>query len=329
MTIKRYLIFLAIVSIMLIQACSKLIYPVYPIPDYTGTIEWEEVSQEAGWTGRWDHAAVSFHGKIWILGGYNPGNTKSDSYLEDVWNSSNGESRELINASAPWHGRRGHAVVVFDDGDGESIFLIGGYSVDEQTGFRQYNNDVWNSSDGISWVQIKANSIPGRTSKNDWSPRFNHRCEVFSYQGKSYIYLIAGRGTYGSHDEGGAHLDKPVYQWQELWSSADGINWEAENDELKFPQSYLYRTQHQIIHYADFIWGFPGKNSTSVYFSNSPDTYSIWKFDSHGNWSVDSEGPPFMPVYGYALVLHDNKIWILGGHTANHGPSNAVWSGNL
>ena len=238
---------------------------------------------------------------------------------------------------------------------------------------------------GIIWEEIKTNTSPESDSKSDWSPRFNHRCEVLNQEGKSYIYLIAGAsidqgtpaylgmtyfndvwrsengvdwekldtqdfgiraehsttvdllngkmymqgGTYGSWDANETHLDKPVYQWQDLWSSMDGIHWDAENDDEEFPQSYLYRTQHQIVHYEGYIWGFPGKNSTSVHYSKNPDTYAIWKVDNKGNWTVDSKGPPFMPLYGYVLVRHDNRIFMLGGHTTDRGPSNEVWFGKF
>jgi len=380
---KTFLPVLFIGFCFLHQSCSKLISPVYPIPEYTGSLLWEEINTESIWSERWDHSAVKYQNKIWIFGGYNPGNTSSDSYFEDVWSSSDGKSWDLLTSEAPWLGRRGHATVVFDNGDGESIYLIGGYSVDEESGYRQYCNDVWKSADGINWSQIKTNSIPAMDSDTDWYPRFNHCCDVVSQDGKPYILLIAGAtiekgspahhgmiyfsdvwksengiewskmetqefgiraehstsvnpengriymqgGSYGSHDEGDNHLDKPVSQWQKLWSSQDGIHWTAENDVAGFPQAYLYRAQHKILHYGGYLWGFPGKSSNSVLYSKNPDTYAICKIDESGSWTVDSEGPPFIPTYGYAAVVFQDKIWVLGGHTASHGPSNQVWAG--
>jgi len=370
---------------LLLPGCSKLIYDVYPVPEYTGSLIWEEVSEVSAWAGRWDHALVVFKDKLWVIGGYNPGSREGDSYLEDVWYSADGSGWELATGSAPWLGRRGHAAVVFNDGSGESIYILGGFSVDESTGRRQYNNDVWKTTDGINWACIKENSVTTLQSSIDWMPRFNHRCEVMKAGNRDYIYLIAGSfmehnspaytgltylndvwrsadgvnwekldnkdfgirsehsttldhqtgkiymqgGTYGSHDEYNAHNDKPVYRWQELWVSSDGIEWEALNDPDGFYQEYLYRAQHQIIYYEGFIWGFPGKGSTSVNFAKDPDTYAIWKYDTRGNWSVDSEGPPFTPVYGYTMLVFQGKIWLIGGHTADRGPSSAVWSGHL
>ena len=382
---NRYLIVCLLCSLLMIQACTKLFYPVYPIPEYTGSISWELINKKADWYGRWDHSAVSFQQKIWIFGGYNPGQVKGDSYLEDVWSSADGISWDLVTDKAPWLGRRGHSSIVFNDGSGQAIYLIGGYSVNDESGIRQYNNDVWKSSDGISWVEIKTNSHPNSDSRVDWAPRFNHRCEVLDLEGKTYIYLLAGAvieqdkpgylgmkyfsdvwrtgdgvnweklnnndfghrsehattvdnnngiiymqgGTYGIHDGENTHLDKPVYQWQELWSSTDGIHWEADNDEQGFPQAYLYRTQHQLVHFKGDLWGFPGKSSSSIHFSKNPDTYAIWKVDKEGNWIVDSEGPPFMPMYGYTLTIHNNKIFILGGNRTDFGPGSQVWSGTL
>lgn len=56
-------------------------------------------------------------------------------------NSANGKTWELVQANVPWKGRRGHTVTVFDDGNGEAMFLIGGFSVNEATGYGQYNSE--------------------------------------------------------------------------------------------------------------------------------------------------------------------------------------------
>ena len=385
MTAKNLTPAFVLLICLLTTSCSKVIFEVYPIPEYTGTMTWKQVENDVSWTGRWDHASVVYQNKIWVLGGYNSGNRDQDSYFEDVWCSDDGKRWDLVNSSAPWLGRRGHAAVVFDDGSGEAMFLIGGFTVEEGSGSRQYCNDVWKSVDGNTWLEIKPNTQPGFGSENDWVPRFNHRCEVVNIEGKQVILLIAGAtmeqnapanqgmnylndvwstengitwkrldsndfgirsehstsvdpvtkriylqgGTYGIHDAGETRTDKPVYQWQELWSSADGLKWTAENDELGFPQACLYRAQHQIIHYGDYLWGFPGKNSNSASFSDNSDTYAIWKIDQYGTWSVDSDGPPFKPRYGYSLVVFMDQIWILGGYTTHRGPGNEIWAGQL
>lgn len=79
---------------------------------------------------------------MWVTGGYNPGQISGDTYYEDVWSSTDGKSWELVTNNAPWLGRRSHQLVNFDDGSGEAMYLIGGFSVNEETGYRQFNNDV-------------------------------------------------------------------------------------------------------------------------------------------------------------------------------------------
>lgn len=383
--IRKIIFLILFAGFLIFPACSKWIFPVYPIPEYSGSMTWEMVTKKAEWQGRWDHASISFDDKIWIFGGFSSGEIGRDNYLEDVWSSEDGHNWKMLTDSAPWGGRRGHSVVVLKNNGTESVLLIGGFSVDEETGIRQYNNDVWETKDGINWELIKPNSKPPTDSDTDWYPRFNHRCEIMSFDGTDHIILIAGAtikkdspayqgmeylndlwissdgtswkrlnnddigirsehascidvdnnklyvqgGTFGKHDPEGSHLDKPVYQWQELWSTADGINWEAENDVTGFHQEYLYRSQHEMISYQGKIWCFPGKSSSSVHYSKNPDTYSIWTVDKVGKWGVDSEGPPFMPRYGYSLIFHDNSIFIIGGHTADKGPSNEVWIGKI
>ena len=140
--------------------CEFESYRDYRTPEYDGVFSWTEVTKKAEWPKRWDHSSLSYDGRLWVIGGYNPGLVKGDTYLEDVWSSEDGVNWTEETASAPWLGRRGHASVVFDDGGGEAMYVIGGFVVDEETGYREYRNDVWRSTDGSSWSQIKERTEP-------------------------------------------------------------------------------------------------------------------------------------------------------------------------
>ena len=111
-------IFLPAAFILLLISCEYTSLEEYAHPAYDGQLNWTEVTKKAAWPERYDHAALAFDNKLWIFGGYNPGQVRGDTYYEDIWNSADGITWERVSNSAPWLGRRGHRVVVFDDGSG-------------------------------------------------------------------------------------------------------------------------------------------------------------------------------------------------------------------
>lgn len=78
------------------------------------------------------------------------------------------------------------------------------------------------------------------------------------------------------------------------------------------------------------LFGFPGKNSSNVHQGfNDPSNFTFWRLDPGNLWTIDSEGSDFGARYGYSLVKHDGKVWILGGVSGSHGPENDVWYGEI
>jgi hypothetical protein len=370
----------------LFTSCEFMSYKEYEPAPYDGAFNWTELVRNAEWGNRYDHAAVSFNDKIWVLGGYNGGITFGDTYYEDVWSSEDGEKWTEELEVAPWHGRRGHSVVVHDAGDGEAMYLIGGFEVDEETGYRQYTNDVWRSIDGKNWSQIKERTEPPLDSLYDWYPRMEHSCVVKSIDGEDFVYLVAGRSmredingrfatiyhndvwrsqdlinweridnnNYGirgdqafaldpssgrMYMQGGTHgfvftsennSEHPIEGWELLWYSDDGKNWNALTDTTGFDPATLWRSSHQIVYYNNSLWGFPGKTtSTEHYLFGNTQYHTIWRYHNNGEWEVDSNGAAFDPRHGYAALVHDDKVWILGGFTSNSGQANDVWYGEL
>jgi hypothetical protein len=384
--IKNWKLFYGGAILLLLSGCEFESYKNYRTPPYEGVFTWTQVTKKAEWPNRWDHTSVYFNNRLWIMGGYNPGIVKGDTYLEDVWSSADGRTWNQETGSAPWLGRRGHASVVFDDGSGEAIYVIGGFEVNEKIGYRQYTNDVWRSTNGSEWTQIKERTYPELDSLYDWFPRFNHACVVANHGGIDYIYLIGGatmleehntrysmvyfndvwRTTDGIHWEslpnndfgiraehaavvdpvsgriyiqGGRHGvifegenngTHPLPDWQWLWSSTDGVNWIPENDTAEFEQSYLYRAEHHLVIQDGTLFGLPGRTDSNVHFhfARSRD-YTFWRKDPGNLWTVDSEGSDFDGRYGYSTVLHNNRVWILGGDTNSGGPANDVWYGEI
>ena len=372
--------------LLLSASCEFQSYRDYEYDEYDGAFEWNRLVKNAGWQNRYGHAAVVFDDKIWIMGGYNPGVLKGDTYYEDVWSSADGESWELVLEKAPWLGRRGHRLVSFNDGSGEAMYLVGGFTVNEETGYREYANDVWKSDDGARWTQIKPNTHPEYRSDEDWFPRFNHVLVTAKHGGIDYMYIIGGasmldshsaqyamkyfndvwRSTdgieweklnnndYGIRSEAGAAVDPntgrifmqggvhgvvfieadstthPRDDWHWIWSSDDGVNWVPENDTAMLDQGLLWRSDHHLVFYNNTLWSLPGKTVSNVHYHLTyDDHYVIWKREGYGLYSVDSYGIDIDPRHGYAAVVKDEKLFILGGFTSSYGQSNDVWTGQI
>src|SRR5210317_576839 len=119
---KRWMAFFAVI-VLILSSCEFESYEDYGFEPYDGAFEWTQLVKNAEWGNRYGHAAVTYKGKLWVMGGYNPGKVTGDTYYEDVWCSQDGIEWCEVLEKAPWKGRRGHQLVVFNDGNGEAIYL--------------------------------------------------------------------------------------------------------------------------------------------------------------------------------------------------------------
>jgi len=304
---------------LLAGGCEFESYNDYALPEYDGEFNWVEVTRHAAWSNRYDHASVVFNNKIWVIGGYNPGQVKGDTYYEDVWSSADGESWTLENGNAPWLGRRGHSVVVFDDGSGEAMYLTGGFSVNEESGYRQYNNDVWKSSDGKNWNEIKPRVYPigDSTYTSDWFPRMNHSCLVANHNGTDYMYIIGGYTML--EDIGGRYS---VKYFNDVWRSTDGVTWDslAHND-------YGIRAEHAaaVDPATGRIYvqgGTHGVIFDPVMNGSHPiqNWQAIWSTGDGTDWSMEldtSLNSGYLWRADHQMVFYRNELWSLPGKTTS------------
>lgn len=314
---NRYILTGWIVLTIVLGGCEFQSYEEYGIDPYDGSLTFVEVTGKADWKNRYDHAAVAFDEKLWVLGGYNPGEVKGDTYYEDVWSSVDGSTWELVTANAPWLGRRGHKVVVFDSGDGEAMYLIGGYSVDGTTGYRQYNNDVWKSADGISWTRIVERTYPQLNSRDTLFPRMDFAAVTARHNDSSYIYVIGGRTQLENHS--GTYAN--VY-FNDVWRSADGISWERLDNE-----DFGERAGHAAA--VDALTG-------TIYIQGGRPGI-LFETEDRASWPVDyweylwssPDGIHWTPSYDSAvdksylyrneheMVFYKDELWVFPGSTTS------------
>jgi hypothetical protein len=113
--------------------------------------QWVNVTNEAAYAPRDGAGALVFQGRMWLLGGWHPGDKTHFPRIcnNEVWSSRDGAEWTLekpntfldanFDAAADWEGRHTAGYAVHDG----KMWIIGG-----DANQRHYQNDVWNSDDG-------------------------------------------------------------------------------------------------------------------------------------------------------------------------------------
>lgn len=118
-------------------------------------VTWNQTTS-AGWSGRYGHASVVFNNKIWVMGGA----IGMGTLANDVWSSSDGVHWNQVTSQATWSPRFGSSLQVYNN----KMYLMGGETVSTNPVCCTYpsTNEVWSSTDGITWVPVPQNQWPAR-----------------------------------------------------------------------------------------------------------------------------------------------------------------------
>jgi len=150
------------------------------IPEY----EWQPITMTAPWAARDGAGLLSFQGKMWLLGGWNPDPAVREFFPlicnNEVWSSEDGAKWSLVkpntfkdrsfDPASDWEGRHTAGYAVYHD----RMWIIGG-----DCNQKHDQNDVWNSTDGIQWTEL---------SDTPWKPR--HAASLVVHNGS--LWMIAG-----------------------------------------------------------------------------------------------------------------------------------------
>lgn len=294
---------------------------------------WSCITREAEFAPRDGAGALSFKGKMWLLGGWNPQDKKHFPHIcnSEVWSSPDGFEWTLEVGDAPWEGRHTAGYVVHRD----RMWIVGG---DCNQG--HYQNDVWASEDGVHWDCI-TDSVP-------WAPRALHHTAVFrdriwvmggqtmggfvedaddcfyrdiwcSEDGRAWDRVTpdepywCARGMIGGSAVlngrlwilGGGTYDTPRRRdrnyYNSVWSSADGVLWTSHTPHA----SWAARQYHDVAVWDGKLWvmeGFSGANRNDVWFS------------SDGNSWQELTGTPWAPRHAASVFVHDGALWMVAGN---------------
>ncbi|MCX6744492.1 MAG: hypothetical protein NTX82_03140, partial [Candidatus Parcubacteria bacterium] len=249
-----------------------------------------------GWSARWGNKLVVYNNNIWLIGGcvsYDStfSNCAAINRKNDVW-SFDGNTWLLKTASANFSSRFEMAVAEYDN----KMWVLGG---------RDNNNlnDVWYSTDGISWTSAPMANWPGRYSLN-----------AVNYDNGSgnRLWVIGGRDNVGSKtDVWAANNPLAIDNWQQItsnggWGSRYGYNF------INYDERLI------ILGGCDISGVFNGICDSSSYLND------IW-------WSIDGENwAQIIPTQAWparflaSAGIFNNHIYIRAGQAAS-GPLNDLW----
>lgn len=239
-------------------------------------ITWEPATRSAPFSPRSGNAFLSHNGSLWVIGGLSHKETgfykKDEVCNNDVWSSQDGVTWTLVTPYAGFAPRCSLVSAVYDN----KMWVAGGRGSWDVKNFSQTYNDLWYSSDGITWVNA--------TRSVDITPRFISAAFVFDHS--LWIY---GWGDTGI-----------------LWRSDDGIHWKAVP---VAPGQYPSSTPSVVLVQDNKIWFIQGSSWGSR--SASP----VWYSDDGSSWTTFSPEFSVLSKRGSWMnngVVFNNRMWLIG-----------------
>ena len=283
----------------------------------TDGANWTLESLTAPWSAREGHTALSFNGRLWIIGGQDDIWSSADGLVwkcecagtafgtrnwhtsvvfnnrmwviggsaDDVWSSADGVAWRQELTVAPWGLRAGHQSVVLNG----RIYLMGG------TVSGGFMNDIWSSSDGITW-QLD-------TSAASWGARDGASATL--HNGR--MYLLGGT----------INLSGDLVPVADVWSSTDGVNWSAET----FWASWSARAGATMVSWNSELWVLGGNGADGVGFMDA------WSSTDGSSWIEQAPYTGLPPGrLSDARCTFNGRLWLIGGATTGYTVFGDVWS---
>lgn len=261
------------------------------------TYRWECMTENAAFAARDGAGALVFKDRMWLLGGWNPGDKVHFPHIcnSEVWSSADGKTWTLENLQAPWEGRHTAGYAVHRD----RMWIVGG-----DCNQKHYQNDVWSSADGIHWDLIHDN-VP-------WAPRVLHYTLVYDDK----IWVIGGQSM-PSFDGGG---EEAFYN--DVWSSADGATWTQVLDHAPWVPRGMIGSN---VVFQDRIW-LLGGGTYDTPFTPTRNFYNdVWSTADGVNWKQHLESAPWAPRQYHEVAAFDDRMWVMEGYNKESGNRNDVW----
>ncbi|MCU0641140.1 MAG: hypothetical protein MUC35_03505 [Candidatus Margulisbacteria bacterium] len=190
---------------------------------------------------------------------------------------------DLVTAAAAFPSREGHAVVAFDDGSGEKMWLLGG--VDSVRTPNVHYRDVWSSTDGVTWTLA--------TAEANFTSRESFACVVADLGSGRRLWVIGGNDATTSYGD--------------VWSSTNGISWECATTEAQFGP----RDGHTAVLHNSRLWVIAGEDAPNS--SSSGLNSDVWSSSDGAVWTQEASATSFGIRYRHSSTPFNGKMWVAGG----------------
>ncbi len=182
----------------------------------------------------------------------------------------------LVTDAPGWGARGGHKVLEFDN----KLWVIGG-----ETCCGGRFNDVWSSTDGQNWELVTDNA--------PWTGRSQFGATVFD--GK--MWLTGGNSSYTSGNE-----------FNDVWSSTDGLNWTLETDNPEFAPRYGV----EMVTFNGKMLVMGGRDAPVSY-----SRHQIWSSEDGVNWEMIYDDEEAFRITGAQYEVVDNVLYRLAHREDN------------
>jgi len=255
-------------------------------------------------------------------------------------------------------GRRGaHSSVVFDN----KVWAVSGRVFDIDGTYLGEPNDVWNSDDGVDWIQVTDNAnFRGRSRHS--SVVFNDKMwilgGIIGTESTSEIWnsddginwtLVSDTSGLDFRDDNVMVFDNKLWLIDdEVWFSEDGVVWSLAYNDTRIRGSLVnYQDKMVVVSLSDsevhisedgFNWETTSNNLNTLLESISSidediavfdnKMWSLGSFDSKLvysddgiQWNLANETSVVPFLFASTTAVLNNKLWVIGGYT--NGSNNA------
>jgi len=267
--------------------------------------EWQRVTEHAPWSPRSGVVAVTYNGRLWLIGG-------GPVLGGEIWSTTDGLT---------WirHGDNkhiGHESIVYR----ERIITFSGdpYATTDGVTFERLANDVgtwswsgyvcharrlWCLGGGNAHIMSSPDGATWTTHTRDapWGWRADPALAVF----KGHVWMV-----------GGAGVSSPT---NDLWASPDGLNWSRIFEHA----AWAPRTEQALLVADNQLWMFGGRQYISR--TDVIEYNDVWSSPDGGLWIEETPSAPWEPRHDFVATVYDGKIWLMGGMAYQVGEYNDIW----
>lgn len=260
--------------------------------------EWVKITTNAAFAPRDGAGALTFKGRMWFLGGWNPTADQRTFFPRicnnEVWSSRDGAEWLLekpntfkdrsFDSKADWEGRHTAGYAVYRD----KLWILGG---DCNQG--NYQPDVWNSADGKNWKLINP--------ATPWGQRALHYTVVHADK----IWVMGGQTMPAF-----AKSDEAFYR--DVWTTTDGVEW----SQVK-PQEPYWSARGMIggsaVHQGR-IWILGGGTYDTPKTPSRQYLNDVWSSADGVSWKRHLENAPWAARQYHDVAVWDDRLWVLEGY---------------